>query len=131
MCREYNVPVTQFELDHPALLHSKLGAYVARDEYGVEDEEILSAISWHTTGRPQMTRLEQIIYLADYIEPNRDDELPDLTEIRKLAFTDLDRCCEAVMAACIEFIQRSGKSMDSMTVEAYNYYRKLNHPEEA
>lgn len=66
------MPVTEFELDHPFLIHAKLGAYLAGKKYGVEDPEILDAITWHTTGKPEMSKLEMIIYIADYIEPQRD-----------------------------------------------------------
>ena len=70
MCSQHNIPVSEFEQTHPFLLHAKLGAYVARAKYDVTDEEILSAITWHTTGKPEMTLLEKIVYIADYIEPN-------------------------------------------------------------
>ncbi|MBR3276584.1 MAG: bis(5'-nucleosyl)-tetraphosphatase (symmetrical) YqeK [Eubacterium sp.] len=124
MCRENPVEVTEFELEHPYLLHSKLGAFVAQAEYGVTDEEILSAIRWHTTGKPEMTVLEQIIYISDSIEPNRDDELPDLRDVRILAFTDLDECCVQIMHDNIAHIKARGLPMDSMTEKAYNYYKE-------
>ena len=57
LCDKYGIPVTKVENDAPFLLHSKLGAYLAKTKYGVEDEEILEAIVWHTTGKPAMTRL--------------------------------------------------------------------------
>lgn len=68
-----------------------VGSYLAKKEYKIEDPEILSAILYHTTGRPGMTLLEQIIFTADYIEPGR-KQAPNLTQIRHLAFTDLG-CC--------------------------------------
>ena len=64
-------------------MHAKLGAFLAEKEYGVSDKEILEAITFHTTGRPNMTMLDKIIYIADYIEPNR-KEAPNLDRIRKL-----------------------------------------------
>ena len=69
MCSEHNIPVSDFERSHPFLLHSRLGAYIAHEKYGIDDQEILSAINYHTTGRREMSLLEKIIYIADYIEP--------------------------------------------------------------
>ena len=77
MCSQNKIPVTEFEQTHPFLLHAKLGAYVAKAKYGVTDQEILSSITWHTTGKPDMTLLEKIVYIADYIEPKR-DKAPNL-----------------------------------------------------
>ena len=74
----------------PALIHAKLGAYLAENEYKIKDREILDAITWHTTGRPAMTMLEKILYIADYIEPNR-KIIPGLEEIRGIVFQDIDR----------------------------------------
>ena len=59
MCAEHNIPVTPFEQEHPFLLHAKLGAYVARAKYGITDGEILSSITFHTTGKPEMSTLEK------------------------------------------------------------------------
>lgn len=70
-CQKHGILLTQSELEMPALVHAKLGAYFAEKEYGVTNKGVLSAITWHTTGRPEMTMLEKIIYIADYIEPNR------------------------------------------------------------
>ena len=71
MCSEHNIPVSDFELGHPFLLHARLGAYIAHEKYGIDNQEILSAINYHTTGRCDMSLLEKIIYIADYIEPMR------------------------------------------------------------
>ena len=68
MCSQHHISVSEFEQEHPFLLHAKLGAYVAKAKYDVTDENILSAITWHTTGKPEMTLLEKIVYIADYIE---------------------------------------------------------------
>ena len=68
MCSEHNIPVSDFERSHPFLLHSRLGAYIAHEKYGIDNQEILSAINYHTTGRREMSLLEKIIYIADYID---------------------------------------------------------------
>ena len=91
MCSEHNIPVSDFELGHPFLLHARLGAYIAHEKYGIDNQEILSAINYHTTGRCDMSLLEKIIYIADYIEPMR-YKASLLTENRKIAFQDLDEC---------------------------------------
>jgi predicted HD superfamily hydrolase involved in NAD metabolism len=72
-----------------ALMHAPAGAALARQKYGVEDHAVLSAIRWHTTGHEGMTKLEKIVNLADFIEPNRPD-YPGLAELRAEAFRDLD-----------------------------------------
>ena len=125
LCEQNGIEVSDIEKVNLSLLHSKLGVLLAQRDYGITDEEILSAIRWHTTGRPGMTILDQIIYIADYIEPNRDEEITIDPEIRRLAFSDPDRCCEAIMASCVSYIRTSGKDMDPTTIEAYEYYHKL------
>ena len=75
MCEKYNLEISEIERKNPSLLHAKLGAYLAKDKYDIEDEEILMAIRSHTTGRPGMSLLEKIVYIADYMEPGR-KELP-------------------------------------------------------
>ena len=69
--REYGIALDALEKKALKLLHAKTGAALARDVFGVDDE-IYNAILWHTTGKPDMTVLEKVIYLADFIEPTRD-----------------------------------------------------------
>ena len=92
MCSQHNIPVSEFEQTHPFLLHAKLGAYVARAKYDVTDEEILSAITWHTTGKPEMTLLECMYkILADtlaYLEENPKD-IDNATKDAFLYYKDL------------------------------------------
>jgi predicted HD superfamily hydrolase involved in NAD metabolism len=80
-CGKYHIICSEAEKENPSLLHAKLGAHFARIKYGIEDERILSAIRWHTTGKPEMTDFEKIIFIADYIEPER-KLLPGMEEIR-------------------------------------------------
>ena len=88
-CKNNNIEVSESEMLSPQLLHSKLGMIFARDVYGITDDEILSAIRYHTTGKPMMSALEQIIFIADYIEPNR-KTVKNINIIRKTAYEDLD-----------------------------------------
>lgn len=125
MCRKHQVPVTEFELDHPFLIHAKLGAYLAGKKYGVEDPEILDAITWHTTGKPEMSKLEMIIYIADYIESQR-DKAPRLDEIRRLAFADLEECMYQILSDSMNYLSSNPEDLDKKTEEAYEYYRELH-----
>lgn len=87
------------------MLHAKLGAYFARKIYGVEDKEILHAIQVHTTGEPGMNTLDKIIYIADYIEPNR-NKAPNLEEVRKLAFVDLDKAMLKILSDTLNYLRK-------------------------
>ncbi len=123
-CEKYNLPVSDNEHKCAVLLHAKVGALYARVKYGVKDEEIIDAIRYHTTGHPEMTLLEKIIYTADYIEPYR-DPTPRLEEIRRAAYTELDQAILMILDNTLEHLQESGKEIDTLTVDTYNYYHKL------
>lgn len=123
-CEKHDIEMTDVERLNPALLHSKAGAYIAGKKYGVTDEEVISAIRWHTTGHPGMTKLEAIVFLADYIEPNRDHD-PELKRIRLEAFDDIDRAIYHVYVNTLKHLNNSGKSLDPATNETYLYYKEL------
>ncbi|MCD7716233.1 MAG: bis(5'-nucleosyl)-tetraphosphatase (symmetrical) YqeK [Lachnospiraceae bacterium] len=124
LCERYNISVSDVERKAPHLLHAKLGACIAEDKYGIEDKEILSAIRWHTTGKPQMTMLEKIIFLSDYIEPGR-TKAPNLSCIRKTAFSDLDLAVYLTLRDTLSYLQEKKACLDNQTVVAYNYYEDL------
>lgn len=121
-CKKHGLPISSVELENPELLHAKLGAFYAREKYGIKDEEILSAIEFHTTGKPAMTIMEKLVFVADYIEPNR-KVLPEIAEIRKEAFTDIDRSIVHILRNTLSYLD-SGEcgSTDEMSVQTYNYY---------
>lgn len=123
LCEKYQIPVTLVENNAPFLLHSKLGAYLARTKYGVEDEEILEAITWHTTGKPGMTLLEEIVFLADYIEPMR-WKAKNLEEIRRMAFCDIDQAVYMTLRDTLQYLESGSAALDGMTKEAYSYYKE-------
>lgn len=124
LCEEYKIPVSAFEAQNPSLLHAKLGAYLAEKVYGVQEKEILSAISCHTTGKPAMSLLEMILYIADYIEPGR-NQAPDLLRIRKLAFSDLEEAVYEVLEGTLSYLKSRGQeSIDPLTQETYEYYQR-------
>lgn len=123
LCRKYNVELTSSELEMPALIHAKLGACLAQQKYEIKDPDILDAVRYHTTGRPGMTMLEKIIYIADYIEPNR-KVIPGLQEIRSLVFQDIDRAVYLSAQRTVRYLKDGGRAVDPMTVSTCEYYRK-------
>lgn len=123
ICEKAHLNVTAVERSNPtALLHAKAGAYLAEHKYGVKDEDILNAIRYHTTGRPNMSRLEKIIYIADYIEPGR-KQIADLDLIRRLAYQDLDCTMEKILANTLAYLRTTDGQTDEMTVKTYHYYK--------
>lgn len=130
MCRANKIPVTEFEKENPFLLHAKLGAFLAKTEYGIESRPILNAITWHTTGKPNMNTLEKIVYIADYIEPMRNKAL-HLERIRKLAFQDIDRCVYEILKDTLAYLEDEPKDIDITTKKAFLYYEKLQEEREA
>lgn len=119
--RKHKLPVSKFEEKNPDMLHGKLGAYYAKARYEIDDDEILDAITYHTTGRPNMTLLDKIIFIADYIEPNR-KELKDMDVIRQEAFIDLDKCVIHILKNTLDYLNNSTNEMDFMTQLTYDYY---------
>ncbi len=122
-CLKHNIPISDFELENPELLHAKLSAYYAKKKYDILDEDILSAITYHTTGRPNMNTLEKIIFIADYIEPNR-KPLNEIDLIRKEAFVDLDICIAHILKNTIEYLVKNNAIIDNISIETYKYYNK-------
>lgn len=118
----YGMEITDLHRENPELLHAGLGAYVARERYGIEDEEILSAITWHTTGRPDMTLMEKILYIADYIEPNRYKQ-ENLFTVRELAFKDLDECLIKILEDTVAYLESRKIATDPMTRKTYEFYQ--------
>lgn len=124
LCNTFQIPISDVEYKNPGLLHAKLGARLAHKEYGVSDAYIMDAIAYHTTGRPNMTLLDKIIYVADYMEPNR-CEAPNLNEIRRLAFDDIDECLYAILESTVAYLKQKNAVIDPMTEETYLYYKKV------
>ena len=107
-----------------ALMHSVAGMCMARNVYGVEDEEVLSAIRWHTTGHAGMTALEKIIYLADMIEPCR-KPYPGIETLRRLCWLDLDEAIHTALASSLAHVQEQGKTLHPDTLAALEDYERL------
>lgn len=121
ICDRYGVELDEMERVTEKLLHSKTGAILARHMFG-QDDEVYQAIFYHTTGRADMSLAEKIIYVADYIEPNRDFE--KVEEFRALAYTDLDRAVAMGTRLAVEEMEERGKVVHHNTAEAYEYYQK-------
>lgn len=121
-CEQNNIEITKSEYESPYLLHSKLGAFYADVKYGIKDEDILGAIKWHTTGHPDMTMLEKIVFVADYIEPYR-NKAANLDTIRYLAFTDIDKAVLQILNDTINYLNKKGNPIDSITLDTYNFYK--------
>ena len=123
ICEKNHIEITEAEKCSPFLLHAKVGAYIAKEKYDIEDAEILDAIACHTTGKPAMTLLEKIIYISDYIEPMR-NKASNLEEVRKMAFVDLDETLFKILSDTLVYLEKSSKKMDPMTMQTYEYYRE-------
>lgn len=123
LCKQYRIPLTESEIQVPALIHAKLGAYLADHIYGIKDCQILDAILYHTTGKPEMNLLEKIIFLADYIEPGR-KMIPGLPEVRKLAFQDIDSAVCLCTELTLQYLEQSNRQIDPMTRRTYEYYKR-------
>lgn len=124
VCKKNHLDVSKVEEENPVLLHAKVGAFYAKEKYGVCDSEILDAIRYHTTGRPDMGILEKIIYVADFIEPHR-KKLPRLSEIRKISFCDLDKAIFMILENSLNYLEKGNTKIDPKTEETYLFYKKI------
>ena len=120
LCKKYGIELDELEQKALKLLHAKTGAAIAKDVFGV-DNEIYSAIWYHTTGKADMTTLEKIIYLADYIEPSRD--FPGVDTLRKVCYEDLDRGLLLGLEMTIEEMTAMGNPVHRATVEARDWLK--------
>ena len=128
MAEKHHLEISELERKNPFMLHAKLGAFLAKKKYDIEEKEILDAIRWHTTGRPQMRLLDKIVYIADYIEPKR-DKAPNLAVIRQMAFTNLDDALLKILTDTLGYLGDSSEHVDSMTKMTYDYYINQNNNE--
>ena len=120
LCEQYGIELDELEQKALKLLHSKTGAAIARDVFGVDDD-IYSAIWYHTTGHAHMTKLEKIIYLADYIEPSRD--FPGVDTLRKVCYEDLDKGLLLGLEMTVEEMTAMGNPVHRATVEARDWLK--------
>lgn len=121
LCGKYGIIPDTLEANSEKLLHSKTGAAIARERFGVSDE-VYESIKWHTTGKADMSLLDKIIYMADYIEPNRDFDGVDA--LRELAYTDLDKAMVLGFEMSLEDLARYNVQPHPNTMEALDWYRR-------
>lgn len=122
MIRMYGI--SQEYYGNAALCHSKAGAAILAKEFGVADEEVLNAVSYHTTGRAGMSLLEEIIYVSDAIEENR--SYPELEKLQIQAESELDEACIFIMDYTIDNVHKRGRVADKDTGNARKYiYEKI------
>lgn len=120
-CEKYGIINDKSEIQNKSLLHAKTGAALARDLFGIDDM-VYEAIRWHTTGKPDMTRFEMILYLADYIEPSRDFD--GIEELRALAYESLEAAMALGLKMTIEEVRRTGREVFIDTLTAYEWYKE-------
>jgi predicted HD superfamily hydrolase involved in NAD metabolism len=124
LCDKHNISVSDLERRNPYLLHAKVGGYLAMEEYHVKDQVVIKAILNHLTGRPAMSIMEKIVYVADYIEPSR-KFAPHLDMIRKEAFSDLDRAILDITQDTIQYVADTNRELDPATILTRDYYQNL------
>ncbi len=124
LCEKAGLEISPAEERNPFLLHAKAGACLAEQDYGVDDKEVLSAIRFHTTGKPAMTPLEKIVFLADYIEPDR-SKAQNLSLIRHTAFQDLDKAVYLTLRDTLIYLKKKHADLDETTSAAFAYYQTL------
>ena len=103
-----------------AVVHQYLGEYIAKTELNITDEDILSAIKYHTTGRANMSLLEKVIYIADLIEPSR--RFLGVEELRKAVYNNFEKGFKICLEEIVEFLKKDGGNVFSLTLEAAAYY---------
>ena len=118
LCRCYGRVLDDFSLRYPKTLHALTGSLAAQRIFG-ENEAVVSAIECHTTGKAAMNMLEKIIYVADYMEPNRD--FPGVEELRHLAFSDMDAALRCGLKQTLAHLNRQGAEVSPASREALEY----------
>ena len=122
-CAERDFELDGFELRNPIVLHARLGAELARERFGVNDEGVLSAIRKHTLAAPDMSPLDEVVYLADGLEPARN--FAERPELERLAFRDLPAAMRAVLETSVAYLTERGQEVAPQTLAALDRYRDL------
>jgi predicted HD superfamily hydrolase involved in NAD metabolism len=124
VCEKAGLEISDMERNSVSLLHSKAGSILVSEKYGYKDEDIINAVRYHTTGRPGMSLLEKIIFVADYMEPGR-DVASDLPEVRYLAFNSdtIDDAVLKILFDSLVYLKSTGREIDPMTQRTYDFYK--------
>lgn len=115
VCRAYEIPLDEFSRENPKTLHATTGAWVAREIFG-ENEAVFRAIESHTTGCPYMNTLQKIIYIADYMEPNRD--FPGVEKLRAAVEKDLDQAVLMGLEMTVDMLRQQGRRVARASLDA-------------
>ena len=121
LCEAYGKILSDFSRRYPKTLHALTGSLVAKRIFG-ENDAVVSAIEHHTTGKADMNLLEKIIYVADYMEPNRD--FPGVEKLRELAFTDIDAALKLGLEMTLEHLKRQGAEVSPASRDALAWFDK-------
>ncbi|MDO5564391.1 MAG: bis(5'-nucleosyl)-tetraphosphatase (symmetrical) YqeK [Eubacteriales bacterium] len=121
--QKYNFTFDDEDIKSPQVLHGIIGAEYVKNELLIDDENIYYAIKNHTIGRPNMREIEKIIYVADYIEPLRDDD-NRLKNIRLLAYTNINKCVYYITKEIIDFLKNKNLYIHSNTINTFMFYEK-------
>ncbi len=122
LCQMYGIVLDNFSVHNPKTLHALTGSLVAQRIFG-ESEAVVAAIASHTTGKGNMNTLEKIIYVADYMEPNRD--FPGVAQLREFAFTDLDRALKLGLEMTLAMLRQQGSEISPTSAEALVWLQEL------
>lgn len=118
LCEKHDIIISDTQRKVPELLHAVTGAKLVHAEFSIP-EDVCSAIRWHTTGKPDMTVLEKVIWLADLIEPGRD--FPGVDEIREMARRDLDAALLMGFGRTIQYLTENKRIIDCDMIQAWNW----------
>ena len=122
LIKHYGLP--ERYLNNPNLAHGKLAEVYLKNVLGIEDEDVINAVSYHTTGRPEMSLLEKIVFIADAIEPNRD--YLGVEALRNEAYKNIDNACLMSLEGTIDHLKEIGMpitDIDKDTIEGAEFFR--------
>ena len=122
LSKKYNIDYKNYEFNEiKSILHAHVGAYLVKEKYNVNNK-IFNAIYTHTTAEKKMTTLQKIIYIADYIEPFRNN-IKKQYYFTKLAYTDLNICIYKILKSTISYLKKKKQKIYYKTIEAYKFYK--------
>jgi len=117
-CSVNGIELSIIEQKQVFLMHGTVGAIIAKEKYGINDEVILNAIRYHTTGCSEMNMMDKIIFLADYIEPGRTHS--GVENARKLAYVDINKALICAFDSVIKYVMERNGLIHPFTIEARN-----------
>lgn len=127
-CESYGLILDEYLERNIHLMHGNIGAYIAKQQYDIQDEDVLNAISNHTLGRNNMSDLEKIIYLADIIEPNRTFH-SKLEELRQLSYTNLEEAMKVALYSNVVCLTAKNKEIHPIIYSILEEYKEIEHTE--